>query len=59
MDTGKKPQGHGKKVGEGSVNVNKTDKVETGSNKPVGAGGRPPAGGGGSGGSQRPQNAGV
>ena len=57
MDTGKKPQGHGKKVGEGSVNVNKTDKVETGSNKPVGAGGRPPQGG--SSGQQRPQSSGV
>ena len=39
MDTGKKPQSHGKKVGEGSVGVHKTEKVDTGS-RPVGSGGR-------------------
>ena len=39
MDTGKKPQSHGKKVGEGPVNVNKTEKVDTGG-RPVGSGGR-------------------
>ena len=45
MDTGKKPQSHGKKVGDGSVNVNKTEKVDTGG-KTVGTGGRtPPTGG--------------
>ena len=42
METGKKPQSHGKKVGEGSVSVNKTEKVDTGS-KPVGSGGRTPS----------------
>ena len=41
MDTGKKPQSHHKKVGEGSVNVNKTEKVDTGG-KNVGSGGRTP-----------------
>ena len=40
MDTGNRPQGHKKKVGQGSVNVNKTEKVDTGS-RPVGAGPRP------------------
>jgi len=54
MDTGKKPQSHGKKVGEGSVSVNKTDKVDTGSSSPVGAGGRPQGGS-----SQRPQSSGA
>ena len=45
MDTEKKPKSHGKKVGEGSVNVNKTEKVDTGG-KTVGDRGRtPPAGG--------------
>ena len=39
MNTGKKPQSHGKKIGEGSVSVNKTEKVNAGSG-PVGAGGR-------------------
>ena len=44
MDTGKKPQSHGKKVGEGPVNVNKTEKVDT-VGKTVGDRGRPsPAG---------------
>ena len=41
MDTGKKPQSHGKKVGEGPVNVSKTEKVDTGG-KTVGFGGRTP-----------------
>ena len=41
----KKPHGREKKVVEGSVSVNKTEKVDTGSSKPVGAGGRPGAGG--------------
>ena len=44
MDTGKKPQSHGKKVGEGSVNVSKTEKADTGG-KTVGSGGRTPAAG--------------
>ena len=44
MDTGKKPQSHHKKVGEGSVSVNKTDQVDTGG-KTVGSGGRMPAAG--------------
>ena len=45
MDTEKKPQSHGKKVGEGSVNVNKTEKADTGG-RAVGSDGRtPPAGG--------------
>ena len=39
MNTGKRPQSHGKKIGEGSVSVNKTEKVNTGRG-PVGAGGR-------------------
>ena len=39
MDTGKKPQSHGRNIGEGSVNVNKTEKVDTGA-RPVGSGGR-------------------
>ena len=44
MDTGKKPQSHSKKVGKGSVNAGKTEKVDTGG-KNVGSGGRtPPAG---------------
>ena len=44
MDTGKKPQSHGRKVGEGSVNVNRTEKVNTGG-RTVGSGGRTPASG--------------
>ena len=44
MDTGKKPQSHGKRVGEGSVNVGKTERVDTGG-KTVGSGGRTPAAG--------------
>ena len=43
MDTGKRPQSHKKKVGEGSVSVNKTEKVNTGS-RPVGSGARPSGG---------------
>ena len=39
MDNGKRPQSHGKKVGQGSVSVNKTEKVNTGG-RPVGFGGR-------------------
>ena len=39
MNTGKRPQSHGKKIGNGSVSVNKTEKVNTGGG-PVGAGGR-------------------
>ena len=46
MDTGKKPQSHGKKVGQGSVNVHKTEQVSTGG-KPVGSGQRPSASSGG------------
>ena len=45
MDTGKKPQSHGKKVGQGPVGVNKTDRVDTGG-RPVGSGGRTPGTGG-------------
>ena len=41
MDMGKKPQSHGKKVGQGSVNVNKTGRVDTGG-RAVGSGGRTP-----------------
>ena len=53
MDTGKRPQSHGKKVGQGSVNVNKTERVNTGG-RAVGSGGRTPsAGGGPSGGPNR------
>ena len=40
MDTGKKPQSHDKKVGQGSVGVNKTGRVDTGG-RTVGSGGRP------------------
>ena len=44
MDTEKKPQSHNKKVGEGSVNAGKSEKVDTGG-KTVGDRGRtPPAG---------------
>ena len=39
MDTEKKPQSHGKRVGEGSVNAGKTEKVDTGG-KAVGDRGR-------------------
>ena len=46
MDNGKRPQSHGKKIGEGSVNVNKTEKVDTGK-RPVGSGGRTPSAGAG------------
>ena len=46
MDTSKKPQSHGKKVGQGSVNVNKTGKVDTGGRQ-VGSGGRAPTPSGG------------
>ena len=41
MDQEKKPQSHSKKVGDGSVNISKTEKVDTGG-KAVGAGGRTP-----------------
>ena len=57
MDKGNRPHARDEKVGAGSVGANKTDKVDTGSNKPVGAGGRPPQGG--SGGQQRPQSSGA
>ena len=40
MDTDKRPRAHQKKESGQSVNVNKTDKVETG-HGPVGSGGRP------------------
>ena len=40
MDTEKRPRAHQKKESGQSVNVNKTDKVETG-HGPVGSGGRP------------------
>lgn len=40
MDKGNRPQGHGRKTGQGTVNVHKTDKVDTGS-RPVGSGARP------------------
>ena len=39
MDIRKKPQSHSKKVGEGSVNVSKTEKADTGG-KTAGSGGR-------------------
>ena len=39
METGNRPQGHKKKTGQGSVSVNKTEKVGTGG--PVGSGPRP------------------
>ena len=43
METGNnRPQGHKKKVGQGSVSVGKTEKVETG-HGPVGSGQRPSA----------------
>ena len=41
MDEGKKPQSHSKKVDEGSVNVNKTEMVDT-DGRTVGPGGRTP-----------------
>ena len=41
MDTEKKPKHHEKKVGEGSVNVSKAEKIDTGG-KTVGSGGRTP-----------------
>ena len=41
----KKPHRREENIVQGSVNAHKTDKVDTGSNKPVGAGGRPGAGG--------------
>ena len=40
MDTGKRPQSHGKKVSQTGVTVNKTEKVDT-QNRPVGSGARP------------------
>ena len=42
MDTGKKPQSHGKKVSQTGVTVHKTEKVDT-QNRPVGSGARPSA----------------
>ena len=36
----KKPHSREQRIEQGSANVHKTDKVDTGSNKPVGAGGR-------------------
>ena len=42
MDTEKRPRAHQKKESGQSVNVNKTEKVETG-HGPVGSGGRPQA----------------
>jgi hypothetical protein len=41
MDTGKRPSAHQKKSSGQSVNVHKTDRVDTG-HGPVGSGGRPP-----------------